>query len=400
MKRLFILLLATTITFGTFAQNDTIYNGAGRATDDWFLSLMVGGDILFNQSRQQNPNIDATNGMRPEISLSAGKWVMPYFGLQLGIKSFWWQGAASSADLLKWNFEPQQITPLFDGSSNFNIFYVNPHIDVLLSISSCINRGYLHTCKWDVIPHIGIGYLYGSTGHNSPALHSLTGHFGLTGKYRINENWDINLSLATTIMAEGYTVHAGPVTQEDLAVSVGFSYNFGGHRFAYKQQNKNDDTARQQNHDKYTRADTIHVYHHTERVIERGAPITNTDLAAAAITNTFDQPFQIALIEFTLGAAEPKQNYATQYYNVAAFVNAYPDVTLRLDAYCDKDTGTPEINDRLAQQRAETVRNILVNEYGVPADCITVNPLGDREQVYEEGALNRIVRITVLPQAK
>ena len=142
------------------------------------------------------------------------------------------------------------------------------------------------------------------------------------------------------------------------------------------------------------------MYHHTERIVERGAPVTTTDLSAAATQGTFDKPFQIALIEFALGSANPKQNYATQYYNVAAFINAYPEVVLRLDAYCDKDTGTPEINEQLATQRAETVRRILVEQYGIPNDKITINPLGDREQIYNEGALNRIVRITVLPQAK
>lgn len=397
MKRLSVFLLATIVVCHTFAQTDTVYNAAGKADSDWFLSLMIGGDILFNQSLQQNPDIYATNSMRPELSLTAGKWIMPYFGFQVGLKSFWWQGAASADDIGKWNFDIAQITPLADGSSNFNIFYVNPHVDVLLSLSSCINRGYRQTCKWDVVPSVGIGYLYGFANQGVPAQHSLTGHFGLMGKYRITDCWDINLAVATTIMSEGYTQHAGPVAQEDLSISVGFSYNFGGHRFAYKQRHKDDQTEPKQDQ---LRADTIHVYHHTERIIERGAPITTTDLSAAAKQGTFDKPFQIALIEFALGSATPKQNYATQYYNVAAFVSAYPDVVLRLDAYCDKDTGTPEINDQLASQRAENVRRILVEQYGIADDKITVNPLGDREQIYDEGALNRIVRITVLPQEK
>lgn len=398
MKRLSVFLIALVVVGHSFAQTDTVYNSAGKADSDWFLSLMVGGDVLFNQSRQQNPDIYATNGIRPEVSLTAGKWIMPYFGFQVGLKSFWWQGAASSADLTTWNFDLTQITPLADGSSNFNVFYINPHIDAMLSLSSCINKGYVQTCKWDVVPFVGIGYMYGFGAQGVPVQHSLTGHFGLMGKYRITDYWDINLAVATTIMAEGYTTHAGAVAQEDLSISVGFSYNFGGHRFAYKQRRKNDKAPAQT--DNHARVDTIHVYHHTERIVERGAPVTTTDLSAAATQGTFDKPFQIALIEFALGSANPKQNYATQYYNVAAFINAYPEVVLRLDAYCDKDTGTPEINEQLATQRAETVRRILVEQYGIPNDKITINPLGDREQIYNEGALNRIVRITVLPQAK
>lgn len=214
MKRLSVFLIALVVVGHSFAQTDTVYNSAGKADSDWFLSLMVGGDVLFNQSRQQNSDIYATNGIRPEVSLTAGKWIMPYFGFQVGLKSFWWQGAASSADLATWNFDLTQITPLADGSSNFNVFYINPHIDAMLSLSSCINKGYVQTCKWDVVPFVGIGYMYGFGAQGVPVQHSLTGHFGLMGKYRITDYWDINLAVATTIMAEGYTTHAGAVAQE------------------------------------------------------------------------------------------------------------------------------------------------------------------------------------------
>lgn len=61
-------------------------------------------------------------------------------------------------------------------------------------------------------------------------------------------------------------------------------------------------------------------------------------------------------------------------------------------------TGTTEYNDELAQKRAVTIRDILVNDYGVDAGKIILNPLGSREQVYEKTSLNRIVRITVLPK--
>ena len=52
----------------------------------------------------------------------------------------------------------------------------------------------------------------------------------------------------------------------------------------------------------------------------------------------------------------------------------------------------------MAQKRAVTIRDILVNDYGVDAGKIILNPLGSREQVYEKTSLNRIVRITVLPK--
>ena len=145
--------------------------------------------------------------------------------------------------------------------------------------------------------------------------------------------------------------------------------------------------------------DTVYVYNNTETVIYRAAPVSNgTVMATSAKQKNFDQPFQIALIEFVISSDTPRMNYETQYYNVAAFMAAYPSATLRLDAYCDAATGTAEFNDELAQKRAKAVRDILVNDYGIDADKIILNPLGSREQVYEKTSLNRIVRITVLPK--
>ena len=400
-KKLFLLILSCLICMVTFAQEEnapaeTIYNGVGRGVDDWYIDLQLGGDVLFNDSIK---DVVANNGVRLNTSFTVGKWIMPYFGFRLQLKSMWWKGAVAGARAAEWGFDVSKcydpdITlgpkALPDGSIEYEAFYINPHLDFTLSLLSCIKGGWADSQKWDIIPFIGLGYLqvFDVKSHGTTGGGCLTGNAGLLGKYRINENFDFNVELSTAFMPNYHKQVAGPVTQADLAFTVGMTYNIGGHKFGLrekKERNKN-------------KKDTVYVYNNTETVLERAAPISNSNLSEAAKKGSFDQPFQIGLIEFAIRSDKPKQDYEAQYYNVAAFLSAYPEATLRLDAYCDAGTGSVEYNDELAKRRAESVRDILVNDYGVDESKITLNPLGAREQVYEKTALNRIVRITVIPK--
>ena len=405
-KKLLLLLFSCLVCAATFAQTETetkdiVYNGAGAAGDDWYIDMQLGGDVLFNQDIK---DVDASNGLRLNTSLSIGKWIMPYFGLRLQMKSMWWKGAASATNASQWGFDVAQFSPLSDGSVEYNIFYLNPHLDFTLSIMNCVKGGWTASQKWDIIPFLGIGYMHVFEANGVPAANCLTGHFGLQGKYRLNDNWDVNLELATAFMPDFYTRAAGPAKQADLAFTVGATYNIGGHKFSVREKkaaaaNAAGPTPVPSYYHHAVKTDTVYVYNNTETVIYRAAPVSNgTAMATSAKQKNFDQPFQIALIEFVISSDQPRMNYETQYYNVAAFMAAYPDATLRLDAYCDAATGTTEYNDELAQKRAVMVRDILVNDYGVDAGKIILNPLGSREQVYEKTSLNRIVRITVLPK--
>ena len=413
-KKLILLSLCCLFGIATYAQtdntssNDSLYNGLGGIRNDWYIDLQLGGDVLFNQDIK---DVEASNGLRFNTSLSVGKWIMPYFGLRLQVKSMWWKGAAPVIDANN-VFDPTQVSMLSDGSIEYNVFYLNPHLDFTLSLVNCFKGGWSASNKWDIIPFLGIGYLHAFEADGVKGGDCLTGHFGLMGKYCLNDNWDVNLELATSFMPDYHVQAAGPVKQSDLAFTVGATYNIGGHKFGtrVRKENKNNYANHgngQNNGNSYSyqgqpqasRVDTVYVYNNTETVIYRAAPVSNgTVMATSAKQKNFDQPFQIALIEFVISSDTPRMNYETQYYNVAAFMAAYPSATLRLDAYCDAATGTAEFNDELAQKRAKAVRDILVNDYGIDADKIILNPLGSREQVYEKTSLNRIVRITVLPK--
>ncbi len=76
---------------------------------------------------------------------------------------------------------------------------------------------------------------------------------------------------------------------------------------------------------------------------------------------------------------------------ISRYMKEHPEATCKITGYADKGTGTLAINLRLAAQRADVVKQCLVNEFGIAADRITTASMGEDEyQPYELPALNRV----------
>ena len=65
-----------------------------------------------------------------------------------------------------------------------------------------------------------------------------------------------------------------------------------------------------------------------------------------------------------------------------------------LKGYADKRTGTADYNKKLSERRANAVKEALV-AYGIDADRIEVEAIGDEEQPYtDNNNWNRVVIVT------
>lgn len=69
------------------------------------------------------------------------------------------------------------------------------------------------------------------------------------------------------------------------------------------------------------------------------------------------------------------------------------DTTLNivLKGYADKKTGSTSYNKMLSTKRAESVKKVLVNTFGIDANRIETEGIGDAEQPYTENNWNRVV---------
>jgi len=101
---------------------------------------------------------------------------------------------------------------------------------------------------------------------------------------------------------------------------------------------------------------------------------------------------------FDTGKADLKPTTRERLAKVAGILLAYPDIRVEVDGYTDS-TGSLELNERLSQQRAESVRSYLASQ-GVNQSSITTQGFGPDNPVASNGTAagrqqNRRVELVV-----
>ena len=83
-----------------------------------------------------------------------------------------------------------------------------------------------------------------------------------------------------------------------------------------------------------------------------------------------------------------------EYMNIEAMAQGMKensDKVYTVTGYADKSTGSAEYNMKLSKKRAEAVRDLLVNEFNVPASQLKVDYKGGVDNMfYDDAKLSRV----------
>ena len=82
-----------------------------------------------------------------------------------------------------------------------------------------------------------------------------------------------------------------------------------------------------------------------------------------------------------------------EYMNIEAMAKGIKatDKVFTITGYADKGTGSAEYNMKLSKKRAEAVRDLMVNEFGVPASQLKVDYKGGvGNMFYDDAKLSRV----------
>jgi len=108
--------------------------------------------------------------------------------------------------------------------------------------------------------------------------------------------------------------------------------------------------------------------------------------------------FDFDRLNFETGSAKLTADSKAQVDNMAAILNAYPAVKIKIGGYTD-NTGNPENNLKLSDSRAKAVLDALVG-LGIAADRLEAEGYGDQFAIADnatpEGrAKNRRISVSV-----
>lgn len=104
---------------------------------------------------------------------------------------------------------------------------------------------------------------------------------------------------------------------------------------------------------------------------------------------------------FDKGSAKVKSAMYPEIERISKVMNQYPDTFIRVEGYTDS-TGSDEVNMNLSQKRAESVKNLLVQN-GVDAHRMETVGFGESNPRYDNNTedgrkLNRRVEIKISPR--
>ncbi len=101
------------------------------------------------------------------------------------------------------------------------------------------------------------------------------------------------------------------------------------------------------------------------------------------------------LVNFVVNTTEVVNREKVNLETVAQMIKSTPTKKYSVIGYADKQTGTEEINAKLAQGRAQNVYDILVNQFGVPASSLVLDSKGGVDIMYlNDEQLSRSVVIS------
>lgn len=341
------LLLGTALTAG--AQEKA------PKENPWFIQGQVGlsysmGDVAFGRL------------LSPAASVAVGKYFSPVWGARLAISG--WRGRAGIG--------------VHDKATSFN--YAAATIDGMMNLSQLIQR--YHERPFDVSIIAGIGF-----NRSFSYASSFMGRVGLQGSLRLNEALDFNVELLANGVSDRWNGRDDHGIDTYFDLSVGLTYKFGtGFKcvtclteeypeMLYNEEELNE-IVNQQRKDALAQAapatpDTVYV---------------TPDCPPATVVRGIRSHVTFAIGKTAITASQEMNVLA-----IADYLKKNPDSKASITGYADKGTGTPEINHRLARQRAEAVRDCLVQKYGIAEDRLTVSSMEGDEQPFAENDWNRVV---------
>lgn len=295
--------------------------------------------------------------LSPGGSLAFGKFFNHVWGARLSIGG--WAGRAPR---------------VYSGAKTF--YFGSATVDGLMNLSQLIKRYPERLFDVNVIAGIGFNrsFSYAS---------SFMGKLGLQGSFRLNDAMDFNIEATANGLSDRWNGRDDHGIDTYFHLGVGLTYKFGipvkcvscisteylEPTYTEEELNQRINEQRAQ---VITRTDTV--------LIEKDCPPAETIVKGIR-----------SHVTFNIGKTTITPSQEMNIMAVAQYLKQYPESNATINGYADTGTGTPEINLRLAKQRAEAVRDCLVQKYGISSDRLMIMSMEGDEQPFEENDWNRVV---------
>lgn len=351
---------------GNIDENGKVVRGpylTNRFVDNWFVSAAGGVNVLFDKAYEPAAAL--------AVDVNLGKWFTPSVGMRIG-----YSGVKGNT----WSYDPSWLGEALNTDrcmylQNYNSLYV--HGDLMWNVSNAWG-GYKETRFWNFIPYVHAGYM--RFGKNGSGDNEFAGGLGLLNNLRLCNRLDLTIDLRAAVV--NGRIHGSENMNLLFTPTVGLSVDLGKNNWvrAANWHNPSDVDAISAAE---ASAAALAAANAALAADKKGLEDENAKLAAqnaklaAENAELANQSIEVAPAAFYFEIGQTKLSVKElehlDYYlnNVLPYVKD-KKVTV-ITGSADKKTGTARRNQQLCEKRAEYLKKLLAEKYGIDTADYVVN---------------------------
>ena len=365
-----------------YVQTTPAKEVAFRPGAKWFLNVHVGVNQALSLDNQgwAVKVLPFENGALPlHGGIGVGTWWNPYFGTRF------------MADL-------GQFTN--DYAFDANNMFVNLHTDFLFDATNYF-APYDADRVFHFIPYMGVGAYMGERTYKDAAVTKkfdwfegdrfnpqlgISGNFGMDFAFDFSRNFRLNVGPSVMIANMVDNISSNGYEANDFLFQINVGADFGLNNKVFEAIEPMDYELLNslQNEINSLRSQNTELSKRPVRCPE--CP----DQVVAPVQQVETVGGTQGVVYFRIGSSKIDKNQFINIYQVAEFVKS-TNTPITVTGYADVKTGNPDYNMSLSEKRARKVADVLIEEYGVSSDLITIDYKGDTVQPFETNAWNRVV---------
>lgn len=347
-----------------------------------FVQLQGGASVLLRKDMQ----------LSPTASVGFGRFFSSAFGARLHVNGWESKNGFTTREPISIDGEAESYREV-DNTYKFN--YLTTDFDLLINLNNLFKGNDNHLLNVIFVGGVGLTYAWhnnelrdllpsksqylaadematawGVEGSNRDHLWSHNLRAGLLFDFNLSKHFNVGLECDVNSLSDAFNSRYSNNDDWLLTAQLSLTYKFG---FKPRKQTFVQPVQPVQPYDNARDNEQTVA---TPPVVEKATPAP---------------PKSHIEVFFDINSSELREAEAAKIENLANWLKKYPNTSVSLIGYADKETGTAKINRRLSKERVDAVAKQLTDKYGISSSRITTDFRGDTEQPFEQNDLNRAV---------
>ena len=386
-----MFIAAAAIAVSANAQKTTVT--ASKALDNIYVGFAAGAETKATDEHTYtgDKKWGSFKAFNPTATIIVGKNFTPVFGLRAeGVVRFNAHGTSCESGYLNRGYAR---TGKFVNGLDVNMLGT-------FNLNNLIAGYKGEPRKIEFIALFGFGWSHAFYGNHANGINSKAG-LDIAYNFGSKKQWQAFIEPSITYLMQGYNMPAVEtkafqydLSRANLDLKVGIIYKLptsnGTHNFAIEQLRDQAEIDALNAQINGLRGDLDAA---NNANAQKDAQIAQLKKALADCENKPVVEAKAANLQpsviFRQGKSVIDKSQEANVEMIAKYMKNNKDAKVKISGYASPE-GSKELNQKLSEQRAEAVKNMLVKKYKIAADRLTTEGLGATDKLFDEVEFNRV----------